>query len=229
VNNKSKIKILYEDAHVIAINKPPRVASVPAKEITLSESAMGMLRIQFMKNNIDIVPYPLHRLDFATSGVMLFGKDEKDREILRGIFKHPATQKKYVALVKGVPVGRFISIPISARGSEEKIPARTIFKIIQTFKSPSPLCSLVEAEIETGRKHQIRKHFAEIGCPVILDSKYGDEHFNRKFRIRYRLGRQALHALSISFFHPILKKQIKIDSPLPPDLVHVLNKLSNRL
>jgi 23S rRNA pseudouridine955/2504/2580 synthase len=116
-----------------------------------------------------------------------------------------------------------ITIPLAARTSKEKIPAQTHFRILETF--PVPPCSLVEAEIKTGRKHQIRQHFAGIGCPVILDSRYGDERFNRRFRIAFRIGRQFLHAKSISFFHPILKKSVFVEMPLPPDLQSVLKKL----
>lgn len=194
---------------------------MPASHIPLQETVLGKIQRQFEKQSIR--PYLLHRLDAQTSGVLLFGKHEKDREALESIFRDPRTQKKYVALVKNVPRGRMITMPLQARASKEKIPAQTDFRVVETF--PVPPCSLVEAAIKTGRKHQIRQHFAGIGCPIILDDRYGDERFNRRFRIAFRLGRQFLHAASVAFFHPMLQKETRIESPLPPDLQSVLKKL----
>lgn len=218
---KSFLQILYQDPHLFALQKPPRMACVPASHIPIQETVLGKMQGRLAKQGIR--PYLLHRLDAQTSGVLLFGKYEKDRETLEGIFRNPKTQKKYIALVKEIPRGRSVTTPLQARASKEKIPAQTNFRIIETF--PVPPCALVEAEIKTGRKHQIRQHFAGIGCPVILDSRYGDARFNRRFRIAFRLGRQFLHAKSISFFHPILKKPVFVEAPLPPDLQSVLKKL----
>lgn len=221
VKPKSLFQILYEDPYLFALQKPPRMACVPASHIAIQETVLGKTQARFAKKGIR--PYLLHRLDAQTSGVLLFGKNEKDREALENIFRSPDTQKKYAALVKGIPRGHMITIPLAARTSKEKIPAQTNFRILETF--PVPPCSLVEAEIKTGRKHQIRQHFAGIGCPIILDGRYGDERFNRHFRIAFRIGRQFLHAKSISFFHPMLKKPILVETPLPPDLQSVLKKL----
>lgn len=169
--------------------------------------------------------YLLHRLDYQTSGVLLFGKRKTDRRALEGIFAHAETRKKYLALVKGAPHAGEINIPLPARNGKEKIPALTAFKTLRNFRPPDLACSLVEAEIKTGRKHQIRLHFAHIGCPLVMDNKYGDERFNRRFRITFRLGRLFLHAQSIAFFHPLLKKTLKIEAPLPPDLKITLKRL----
>lgn len=220
---KKKLSLLYEDSYVIVINKPPRVASVPAENIPLYETALGKVRREFELKGIK--PYPLHRLDYETSGVLLFGKFPRDRAALREIFKHPETRKKYTALVKGRPRGSRIAIPLAARGSGEKIPAETRFSILKIFPGkPFPL-TLLEAEIKTGRYHQIRQHFSKIGCPVLLDSKYGDQKLNRMFRLNFRLGRLFLHAASIEFLHPFLKKSVKIEAPMPPDLQVVLKRL----
>ena len=215
------MQILYEDPYLFAIQKPPRMACVPASHISIQETVLGKIQHRFLKE--ETRPYLLHRLDAETSGVLLFGKNEHDREVLENIFRSPETQKKYMALVQGMPRGHTITKPLPARASREKIPAQTNFKILETF--PVPLCALVEAEIKTGRKHQIRRHFAEIGHPVILDRRYGDFHFNRRFRIAFRIGRQFLHAATLSFMHPLLKKTVHITAPLPPDLQSVLKKL----
>ncbi|MBI5413815.1 RluA family pseudouridine synthase [Candidatus Peregrinibacteria bacterium] len=221
---KKPIQILYEDPYLLAINKPPRVASVPGSNLALQETVMGKIQLQLRGR--DFVPYLIHRLDLETSGVLLFGKHEKDRRALEQIFRHPETRKKYVALVRGFPTGKVIAKKLKARESDEMIDSQTNYKVLDVFKAPAPLCALVEAEIKTGRKHQIRQHFAMVGHPIIMDSRYGDFHFNRKFRIKYHLGRQFLHAASISFHHPLLKKQIHIEAPLAPDLKVILKRLS---
>lgn len=218
-----QFKILYEDPYLLAINKPPRVASVPSENIPIQKTVLGQLKRQFQEKNIS--PYLLHRLDYATSGILLCGKYERDRQALESIWRNQDTHKKYIAAVIGLPRGNVITKKLAARGAPEKIPAQTNYKILKTFRAPS--CTLIEAEIKTGRKHQIRKHFASIGHPIILDAHYGDARFNRKFRLAFRLGRQFLHAASVSFFHPFLKKHIRIEAPLPMDLQSVLKRLSS--
>lgn len=225
MKEKHTIPVLYEDDHLIVINKPPRMATLPGGKIKLRESALWKIQEQFADKNIK--PYALHRLDRETSGVLLFGKFPRDRAALEGIFAQPDTRKKYLALVNGIPRGGLITIKLESRAGKERIPAETRFRIITVFKKPAPLCSFVEAEIKTGRKHQIRQHFSMIKSPVILDSRYGDFRFNRKFRIIFRLGRQFLHAASFEFMHPFLKKIVRIEAPLPQDLQNVLKKLSS--
>ena len=223
MKRKSDITILYEDDYLFAINKPARVASVPAEGINLPATILGKVQRKFEGQGF--TPYLLHRLDMDTSGVLLFGKHERDREALESIFRHDETTKKYVALVKGVPSGKIITKPLDARHSDRKVFAQTSYKVLQVFKHAGPLCALVEAEIKMGRKHQIRQHFAMIGHPILLDRRYGDEKLNRKFRIHFRLGRQFLHAAQITFLHPILRTHMKIEAPLTKDLQSVIKKL----
>ncbi|MBI4995274.1 RluA family pseudouridine synthase [Candidatus Peregrinibacteria bacterium] len=226
MSKKTTLQIIYEDSYILAVNKPPRIAVVPAKDIPLPETVLGKIQNQFKGRSFK--PYILHRLDYETSGVLLFGKFEKNRKMLEGIFQHPDIQKKYIALVKGTLHSGTISLELKARKGGAKIPAQTNFKILKIFRpaEAGPVFSLIEAEIKTGRKHQIRQHFALIGHPVILDSKYGDQRLNRAFRLNMRLGRLFLHAAEINFYHPFLKKEMKITVDLPPDLQSVLKKLN---
>lgn len=218
------LPILFEDDHILAVNKPPRMISVPSEDVPLQKSVLGIIHKQYAPKGL--APYVLHRLDFATSGILLFGKNPAERETLESIFKNPNTHKKYIALIKGVPHGSVITKSLKARGSDADIFAQTQYKIIQTFRGGHvPTCSLVEAEIKTGRRHQVRKHFVSIGHPVILDARYGNAGFNRKFRIRFRLGRQFLHAASLSFIHPFTGKIVKIEASLPMDLQATLKRL----
>jgi len=223
---KKPIKILYEDDYIIAADKPPRIASVPAADINLWSTFLGKVQRQYEGQGI--TPYLLHRLDMQTSGVLLFGKKEENRKELEAIFKDPRTEKIYTALLRGVPRGDTLKFRLNARHGEERIYAETKFELLKTFKVHRGICALVSCRILTGRKHQIRQHFAGIGCPVVMDSQYGDERFNRNFRLTYRLGRQFLHAGIIRFFHPFLGKEIVIESPLAIDLKVVLKRLGSK-
>jgi len=220
---KDLIPVIYEDDYVLAVNKPAGVPSVPDPKTKLPRTVMGMVQEKFKDKGF--VPYLLHRLDVQTSGLLLFGKHEKDRKPLEAIFKSPDTHKKYLAILKGLPRGDKLEFPLAARESKTLVPAETLFKVIYTFDLFKQLCSIVEAEIRTGRRHQIRQHFARINCPVILDSEYGDFKFNKKFRMTFQFGRQLLHSRSISFKHPITGKTVEITAPLPPDLGSVLKKI----
>lgn len=233
----SKIPILYEDDYLFAVNKPARVMSVPAdlnprSRAKPTKSVLEVIRERFQHTGN--VPYLLHRLDMNTSGVLLFGKNKKDREALEGIFKDERTKKIYITLLKGVPrsgmikhalLGRYKGKQVEDAAEIQKKTALTEFKVFKTVYAAKQKCALTEVKILTGRKHQIRQHFANIGFPVVMDDQYGDKFFNRKFRIKYWLGRQFLHAQKIEFFHPLLKKTIAIEVPMAMDLQQVLKRI----
>lgn len=225
---KQDISIIYEDEWMFAINKPARIASVPSEGIPIERSMLGIVQ-KFCHERGDVdKPYLLHRIDMQTSGVLMFGKHEKDRVDLEDILTERDTQKKYIALVKGLPKGTVITANLKARTSNVKIFAQTQYRVIRVYKVLGTVVSLVEAQIKTGRKHQIRQHFADIKCPVVDDPVYGDFAFNRRFRVAYRLGRQFLHAGSVTFIHPMTKVVTKIVAPLPMDLESILEKISEK-
>ncbi|HLB50673.1 MAG TPA: RluA family pseudouridine synthase [Patescibacteria group bacterium] len=220
---KESISVIYEDASIIAINKPPRMASVPSRDFPLHKTVLG--RVQQRYAPMKVKPYILHRLDYDTSGILLFGKEQKNRRPLENIFRDRRTEKIYAALVKGIPHGTSISSRLRARHSDRWIPAHTRFHIEKTFPVDGSTCSLVETTIATGRKHQIRQHFAKMRCPIVMDRTYGNSPFNRSFRKAFGLNRQFLHAHHISFFHPLLEKTVRITAPFPEDLAQTLQKL----
>ena len=226
MKKSSSIPVIYEDDYVFAVNKPPKVASVPSPGLDIQQTVLGMVQEQFQDR--DFKPYILHRLDSDTSGVLLFGKHQKDREALENIFREKTTRKIYVTLVKGIPRGGVLRMKLKARHTDVAVDAETKFKVLQVFKTDivTTPCAFVEAEIITGRKHQIRQHFSTIGCPVVMDHLYGDEKFNSKFYKRYKLGRQFLHAASVSFINPITGKTVMIETKLPPDLMSTIKKMA---
>lgn len=209
---KIPIDVLYEDEHLLAVNKPAGLVSVPAPRIEEYRTLQGQLREWAMREKKDYKPYLLNRLDRDTSGILLIGKYPRDREQLEAIFQDPRTEKTYLALVKWVPkqLEGTITFPLGARSSKRKVPAVTHYK---TFKKMAH-ASLLEVRIETGRKHQIRQHLAMIGHPLILDRDYGDRTFNNNWqRIKKGKGEFFLHSWKTKFFHPFLKEEVEVVAP----------------
>lgn len=201
--------ILYEDDYLIAVNKPAGLASVPAPNIAEKNTLMGQVQMAYREKGF--VPYILHRLDRETSGVVLFGKFPRNRAKLENIFNADDTKKIYLALVKGKPrLNGIINFPLEARTRNKKVAAKTAYRVLQTYADSS----LVEAEIKTGRHHQIRKHFHKIGHPLVNDFDYGDSGFNKKFQKNYGTHFMFLHAVAIEFKHPFTEKIINIKAPL---------------
>lgn len=216
---------VYEDEFLLAVSKPARVASVPAEGVSSNRTMLGMVGEFCRARGDTYTPYLLHRIDMQTSGVLVFGKHERDREKLEGILRAKDTVKKYLTLVRGIPKGTVIKAPLKARMSDEKVFAKTLYRVMRTYRVLRTALSLMEAEIKTGRKHQIRQHFAGIRCPVVMDQVYGDQEFNKKFRTSFRLGRQFLHSALLEFTHPMSGVRVRIMAKLPIDLENVLKRL----
>lgn len=205
-------EILYEDEYFLAVNKPSGLATVPAPRIPEHRTLQGQLRSWALREEKGFKPYPLHRLDRQTSGVILFGKFPRDRQKLVDMFKEPTTQKTYLALVKWVPKERegTIDFPLEARTINKKVPAITHYKTIKMMDN----VSLLEVTIETGRKHQIRKHLAMIGNPLFLDKDYGDHHFDNEYQRKHKgRGHFFLHAWKWTAIHPFTGVPIEIVAP----------------
>jgi RluA family pseudouridine synthase len=224
---KNKPLIIYQDNSLIAANKPARLASVTAINISFGQTLFGRVQREITNAMNEKAPtiYPLHRLDYATSGVVLFGKNPKERFLLENIHQRNETKKIYLALTKGCPPAKgAINFPIPARHSNVLVDAHTEYQVI--IQSRKENCSLIKIKITTGRKHQIRRHFARLGFPIVLDDEYGNKKFNRQFRLKFRLGRHFLHAWKISFKHPITEKYVQIVAPLAPDLAIIIKRLN---
>ncbi|MEK7528154.1 MAG: RluA family pseudouridine synthase [Patescibacteria group bacterium] len=207
------IPVIYEDEYLLAIDKPAGLDSVPGPNVyryVLSE--FGRVGV-----------FLLHRLDRNTSGILLLGKIRRHRTALEGILTDPDTVKTYTALVKGVVEkdSGVIKKMLPARTVDLFVNAITEYKVLKRFEN----VTLVEARIKTGRKHQIRLHFAGLGHPVVNDTEHGDFGWNKKFQRRHKTKRLFLHASSIEFTHPITKEHLIIRSELPPKLITAISTL----
>lgn len=164
---------------------------------------------------------PLHRLDFETSGVVVFARTKQAADAVLQT-KFTGWKKTYISLVAGrMPrESGVIRAPLPARG-QGVVPAETTYRVLQVFANSC----LVEAEIATGRHHQIRRHFAAIGHPLLLDEEYGNKGINRVFTREFMLRRFFLHAAKLVLPHPVTNKQLTIEAPLPRVFEGVLKKL----
>lgn len=192
--------ILYEDDFIIAVNKPPFLESNLKKG-----SVEDVLRRFKRDKKIEAI----HRLDKETSGVILFAKNKKTFFKFKELWEEKKVNKLYLAIVVGIPKfkKKFISIPIDKKYAKSEVFVKNIGKN----------SALVEVNIRTGRKHQIRIHLAKIGYPIIGDKIYGYKNVDNP--ILKSVKRQMLHSSKISFTHPFLKKNLTITAPLHKDFL----------
>ena len=209
-------RILYEDEHLLAVNK------LSGELVVKGSGKMEKLPLfDFLKKE-----YPglraLHRLDLETSGVILFARTKEAYEKVMET-KFAGWKKFYRAiLLERMDRKRGeIAKPLPARMSGTPIPSLTKYSVLRAYTH----ATYVEAEIETGRHHQIRKHFAAIGYPLLLDDLYGQKKLNRLFTQEFGYHRFFLHAVCTELPHPITGAKIVIEAPLPKPFVDVLKRL----
>jgi 23S rRNA pseudouridine955/2504/2580 synthase len=228
-------RVLHEDAHVLAVDKPAGLAAHPGSGITgatLVEEARAHLRVPDDLPPGEFRPSPAHRLDRETSGVVLVAKTRQAMVALGALFTEgEEIRKTYLALVKGKmprPTG-VIDVPLSeheqtARSKDQRgvkfQEALTRWKACASNRD----ASLLEVRIETGRTHQIRRHLQAAGHPVAGDRRHGDFAFNRVARLRWGLGRMFLHAWKLEIPHPVEGAPLRLVAPLPPALLEVLSR-----
>lgn len=212
-----KLNIIYEDDRILAIDKPSGIAVHLGKNVNKPTIIEGLMSYG-EKNNF--TPFVVHRLDKHTSGILVIAKDRETARKLSEIFKSRKVEKYYLTLVKGtIKSDGIIDKPINNSQS------LTIYKVLKNYS----ISTLLEVNIKTGRKHQIRKHMSFINHPVVGDDLYGDWEFNKIFRKTYGLRRYFLHAYKLIFENPFNSKPILLESKLPQDLEEVLKRLEKNI
>lgn len=220
-----KIPILYQDSHILIVNKPPGLASQPTHKQT-SSNLLEILRKQIESSEI----YLHHRLDKETSGVLLLSLSNKANKPLTTMFQEHRLEKTYLCLTqKG---NSTLELPSEFEITNHLVKRRLnnhSVKVFRTQKSgqfsqtkfqvlkSNNNYFFLKAQPTTGRTHQIRVHCLNAGAPILGDTLYGKKDKN--------IPRLMLHAESISFPHPITQKQIQIQAPLPEDFKHALNMI----
>jgi 23S rRNA pseudouridine1911/1915/1917 synthase len=224
------LAVLYEDADVVVINKPPGLVVHPA-----AGHASGTLVNALLYHCDDLAgiggelrPGIVHRLDRDTSGVMVAAKNQRAMESLTAQFKARTVAKEYLAVVAGVPgplAGRIETLIGRSAHNRKKMTTRTTTgrPAVSRYEVVEVLCgaSLVRVKIETGRTHQIRVHMAHIGHPVVGDPQYG----RARVALPAPAARQMLHAQRLAFDHPATGARMTFEAPLPPDMAELIARL----
>ncbi len=213
-NPKIPLKILYQDPHLLAVEKPAGIPCHPLREkenSTIVNAVLARFPKQAKVGDSWKEAGLIYRLDNETSGVLLFARTSEALEKFRHLSQGEEMKKTYLALVEGTPPRKgTIDLPISHHPKNKRKmqtnpkgrKANTEYRVLRS----DPETSLIEAIIHKGSRHQIRIHFAAIGHPILGDRLYG-----------FPLARHYLHAHQIEFFHPYLKKNIVITSTPPPE------------
>lgn len=214
------LDILFQDEHFIATNKPSGLLVHPYwKETNERECLLKDLRDQIGK-----YLYPIHRLDRPVSGIVIFGLHQDAVRSLQSVWHDESTKKIYTALARGRhETDQEYSFALR---NEQKLEqeALTLTRTVELFERSS----LLEVEIKTGRRHQIRRHLSRRIAHVIGDRKYGKKAINDHYKDNYGIDRIFLHATQLSFTHPFTGGKTIIDCPLPADLQNSLTKMRQR-
>lgn len=221
------LNVLHQDPAVLALDKPSGLA-VHQSDYTgpLEDTAVAQARKNFGE------VFPVHRLDAATSGVLLLARSQQAAAKLASQFEAQSVVKRYLAVVRGwAPQEGVIDQPLPDNGGVSRA-ARTTFRCLGRCALPVPMgrypqarYSLIEATPETGRMHQIRRHFKFLSHPLVGDVRYGKGDHNRLFRDRFGLNRLLLHAWRISFNHPQSDERVELTAPLDNEMASVFNEL----
>ena len=220
-NNKF-LKLLYEDAYILVVEKKEGLLSVKTDR-EKERTAWSFLTEYLQKSDRKAQAYVVHRLDRDTSGIMMFAKDEKTQRTLRDNWHEIVFDRRYVAVVAGEmekDAGKVESWLTDRKLYVHSSPvddggqyALTHYRTIKRGNG----FSLMELKLETGRKNQIRVHMADLGHPVIGDGRYGVEDMNP-------LGRLALHAFKLCFYHPVTREPMQFETPYPADFKRLFMK-----
>ncbi len=241
--------IVYEDDDVVVVNKDPGMVVHPAYGNytgTLVNALMWHFKDLPLFHTGELRPGLVHRIDKDTSGILVIAKNELALNKLSKQFFDRTTDRKYIALIWGTPVpskgtitgnvGRNIRdrkvMQVFPDGSQGKN-AITHYKVLENLG----YVSVIECKLETGRTHQIRVHFSYIKHPLFNDDEYGGDQILKGTTFsKYQqfvkncfkiLPRQALHAKSLAFDHPVTGKRLLFDSELPDDMKLVIEKWRN--
>ncbi|MBN1674219.1 MAG: pseudouridylate synthase [Kiritimatiellae bacterium] len=222
------LRILYQDETLVAIDKPCGLL-VHRTRIARDHT----VALQLLRDQLGRFVYPVHRLDRPTSGVLLFALEPETASRLGAQFSAREVTKTYLGVVRGFTEEQgVIDYPLREQDSDARQEAVTEYRRLATAElaepvgpNPSARCSLVEAHPQTGRMHQIRRHFKHVAHPVIGDTQYGDGRHNRLFRDRFNCYRLLLFAQGLALKHPATGNDLLIRAPLPEEMASLFEQL----
>jgi len=233
------LTVLYEDAHLIVIDKPPGIAMHPApgsETGTIVNALLHHCGASLSGIGGVVRPGIVHRIDKETSGIVVAAKTDAAHRGLSALFAAHDIERVYVAFTRGAPwpargtiegnIGRSShdrkKMALVKSGGRHAI---THYKVIEAFgPQEKPLAARVACQLETGRTHQIRVHLASRGTPCLGDPVYGSGGPSATVRAAMEevgLTRQALHAAVLGFVHPVSGETLRFESPLPADMARL--------
>lgn len=214
------LNIIYEDDYLLVLNKPANIAIHPSI-LHFDNSLSNGVKFYFDKLGLKKKIRIVNRLDRNTSGIVIFAKNEYIQECLIKQMKTNEFKKEYLAIAKGILESKSGTLNFPIARKEGSIIERTVtsdgdsaithYDVVKEFNN----LSLVHIVLETGRTHQIRVHFSHIGHPILGDTLYGSPS--------ELINRQALHSYKLTFIHPVTKKVVSLEAPLPNDIKNIIN------
>ncbi len=218
--------IIHEDGGVVVINKPPAILTHHTK---ISEDDYCVQDL--LTEQLKIPVLPIHRLDRATTGILIFAKDSETAERINQVFREKKVEKTYWAIVRGYlePTG-MIDKPLFSETKNIYQEALSHWKVLgqcempwEVSRYPTARYSILELKPETGRHHQLRKHMAKLRHPIIGDRRHGDVKHNNFWRDKFQMNRMWLHAGKIEI--PLGESTMKFEAQIPKDFLDMLATL----
>lgn len=235
---KIRPEIIYQDEAIIIVNKPPNYLAIPDRFVADRPNVLRFLQQKFEE------VFTVHRIDRATSGILVFARNEEAHRNLSQQFQNRQVDKTYLALVEGQlhleegtidkPITKHPVIAGKMIINRNGKPSVSHYKVVERFKN----YTLLEVKIETGRTHQIRVHLENIGYPLAVDEIYGRKaafylsevklkkyNSSKNETERPLMSRSTLHAAKLSFTHPTSQERQTVTGALPKDFSALLKQL----
>jgi RluA family pseudouridine synthase len=237
LTNAEEVPVLFEDEHLLAVNKPAGIQSHPMGRTQAGtvvqfarQRSARQIRESLDRGDMSFYPTLVNRLDRFTSGIVLLAKTMDMHKALQALMAARQVSKEYIALVEGrmsqsegrieLPIaqdaGSRVRVKMAGRG--DGLPSVTTYAVLWLFTHHT----LVRALPLTGRQHQIRVHLASLGHPVVGDLLYKDERMFIAYQETRIPMRQCLHASRVEFTHPATGARIRIDAPMPADFLAIM-------
>jgi len=227
-----QLQLIFEDEHYLAINKP---AGVLVHKTPLERDPDALFAVQLLEQQLGYKVYPMHRIDRPTSGILLFAKNAMAASLLQPQFSGNGMQKYYLAIARGFMPEKHgeINQPLAKDMEFELQEAKTEYWELNTVeipyasseRYPTSRYALVKIYPQTGRMHQIRRHFAHLRHYIIGDTTHGDNRQNHFFDSQFKLRNMLLHAWQLNFKHPYSGSTIAIVAPLPAYFENTMKQL----
>lgn len=215
--------IIYQDSDLLVLMKPAHVYVHPPEDRIARKTVGRKTCLHWLTDKHNLKGYPIHRLDFATEGLVIFGLHNKAASELNKLMRAQQIQKEYDVIVRGwfkEEQGK-IDLPLELDSTGDLVEALTLYSLIKKIelkhsvnsKFPTSRYSWLHIELKTGRWHQIRRHMNRTAHPIIGDREHGDSHHNRFFRDDLGINGLCLKAKKLKFTHPFENKIVEVFAP----------------